>query len=208
MPLYTRSGGLLTRSGSLADNAACCCGPIVSSCCSGASRQVPASISISLSLGTKTAGFFPTSCARSLADGIINGTYVCPYRPASSGPGFAVYQDTFASGMLVGADWWCSSNSVLGNQYRLNVAVSYCDLSASCYKKTNWGFYFNDGSNWGGATSPSLCSITIGDTTAITSSTSATGQTDLQFYAGVSSCSGGGTSWDFFGVDVSVTPSW
>jgi hypothetical protein len=207
MPLYTRSGGLLTRSGSLADNAACCCGTVFSNCCSGAAVQIPSSISISLTLGTRVAGFIPTSCTQAEAHSILNGTYVCPYDAAFSATGRANYRLVITGG-VIGADWYCVGNNSFGTLFRMSISLRYCSLSPNCYQQANWDFYFGTGTGFGGATAPSLCSITTGDTSAISSSTAATGQSQLNFQASLGSCGGGGGSADAYPVSLSVTPTW
>lgn len=212
MPLYTRSGGLLTRSGSLADNAACCCGSvIVPSCCGGASYPAPSSVSVTLTLGTRYPGFFPaSSCSTAAAEALINGTYVLPFW--FSGAGFAAYSLTTASGLGVNCTWWCNADYVYGAAYRMATNIQYCQLLAPCWQRVyNWPFYFGTGNpaQWGGTLAPNLCSMTPGTPITVTSSTAASGQTRIPLDTNLSTCSqNAGYSSDGFDCTVSVTTIW
>jgi hypothetical protein len=207
MPLYTQNGKLLNKTGTLGTSVGCCCDdppPSVSNCCSGAAVTVARSVTVTITLGTNLGSFNPTSCSTAQAEAVINGTYVLPFDAAASG--YAIYKTTLSNGTEIGISWYCTGLNYFGSLVSIALSFRFCDVSLSCFDRSNWDFLFDaPGYSVFGVSAPTLCSITQGDT----SSFSGEILNNINLDDGLTSCSqNSGYSFDRYKVTVSVTPSW
>jgi hypothetical protein len=202
MPLYVQNGKLIKRAGALGTSAGCCCddAPTVTNCCSGATVTVPRSLNVTLTLGSQITTFNPTSCGRSAAEALINGTYSLPFP----------YSTVLSNGMTLTVAWYCSGITVFETRVSMIFEIRFCDTAQSCLDRANYDFWFDaPGYSTFGSSAPTLCSITQGDTTPWTGESNSPGNDPITIAGNLFTCSqNSGFQFDRYNISISIAPSW
>jgi hypothetical protein len=203
--------GPILKNGSIGTEQECCCGdgpPTVTNCCSGAAITVARSLNVTLTLGSQISTFDPTPCGRAAAEALINGTYSVPY--SFSGADYAAYTTVLSSGMTLTIGWYCSGFFIFGTKVSMVVEIRFCDTAQPCLDRANYDFWFDaPGYSSFGSSSPSLCSITQGDTTAWTGASNNPSNDPITIAGNLVTCSqNAGFQFDRYNLTIDVTPSW
>ena len=206
MPLYVQNGNLIQKAGALGTSEGCCCGSnSPTAClCSGSPVAAPSSMTLEVVLGS--IAFDTSTCTRADAEAFFEGTYVIPFSYGDSIG--AYYEVTLSSGMYVNFDWYCATRTCVALNCNAQFGFGICDDTKTCYAahNHNWSFDPPGSSNWG-ASIPSLCNVTAGDTTSYSISYGM----PRAFFQGPLSCSpppGFVSSRTSYNVTVTATPSW
>jgi hypothetical protein len=143
MPLYTRLGGILTRSGALASSASCCCGSLPECFCAGTPKTVPSAVTLGIDIGNVFSDQ-GGPCSDTDFRNYWNGTYTISYTRSVSG--IHVYEATYSDGRFVEVYLTCNGIPTF-------TAVS-CNLSL-CYRRSGQFYSFGTGT-------PGICAAGTG----------------------------------------------
>jgi hypothetical protein len=204
MPLIIQNGVLLRNGSQLAASTGCCCGATTKTACVclGSPVIVPSSMTLEVVLGSLN--FNTSTCTRADAEAFFQGTYVIPFWFGDSAG--AYYRVTISSGMYVTFAWYCATQVCVALSCNAQFGFSICDGTKTCYAQHNhvWSFDPPGGSSWG-ASIPSLCNVTTGDTTSYSISYGM----PRAFFQGPLDCSSSfSLNRTTYNLTVTATPSW